>query len=127
MKIPGAGSAKYSKHFLAGILCPEDRLVLDKKGKPIPISGVEIAGFPCDSQGGKGGRGGATVIRRFPMISPGWQVRTEIYVVDDVISEDVFKKTLDYCGLVNGFGRYRPQNGGTNGRFTVEDFSWSVI
>jgi len=127
LKIPGGGAAKYAKHFLSGILCPEDQPLLDKKGRTIAIKNVEIAAFPCDAQGNKGGRGGHAVVRRFPMIPPGWNVQMQVVVVDEVICEDIFKRTLDHAGLVNGFGRYRPQNGGTNGRFTVEDFSWSVI
>lgn len=123
-KIPGRGQATYAKHFTAGVLCPLDSILKDKKGKPIKVKDCEVACFPCSATGGKSGRGGSTVTRYFPMIAPGWQASFEIHVVDDVILEGVFKRTLEQMGIINGAGRFRPQNGGTNGRFKVTKFRW---
>jgi hypothetical protein len=63
------------------------------------------------------------VKRTFPVV-PVWGGELEFYVLDDTISKDVFEKVLTETGRFIGIGQYRPQQGGTNGRFEVVKTVW---
>jgi hypothetical protein len=122
-KIPGKRNATYTKHFVAGVLCPNDAPLMGKDGKKIHKDKAEVQSFPCAADGKKGGKGGATVIRSFPCVRE-WKAEFEVQVADDVIDEKIFKKVLTESGIINGLGRFRPQNGGSNGRFEIKNFRW---
>ena len=125
-KVPGMGLNKFGKYFDAGIAIFDSSKVMDKKAKAIKAKDVvgEIFFVPSDGRRG----GGSRVKKRFPMIPEGWRVQVEIIIIDDsVITPSKIQEYLQKGGLLTGIGRYRPQNGGHNGRFKIEDFQCEEI
>lgn len=116
LQIPGKGKATYSKHFLSGVLCPEDL--------PLGVTRETIQGIEL-SMNADGKRGSGTrVLRFFPSI-PKWGGKLTFYVLDDTIPKDVFQRVLVESGKFIGVGQYRPQQGGTCGRFEVKSVTWT--
>lgn len=115
IQIPGRGKNTYSKHFAAGCMCTDDvPLGIYKKDvEPIHLS--------CNSDGNR--RGGKRVTRIFPMI-PVWNCKVQFAILDDTITKDVFELHLRQAGQFVGVGRFRPENGGLNGRFECVKFVW---
>lgn len=116
MGIKGKGKATYTKHFRAGILVTEG-LITDTKKEG--IKGEWILGNSM----GRRGASGARVMKCFPTI-PAWEGIVSFYILDDIISEDVFEVHLKEAGNFIGVGVFRPENGGYHGRFTVENIEW---
>lgn len=112
VRIPGKGQATYTKHFLSGIMVMEQ--------VPLPIKKDEIQGerLFLNADGKKGGN--KRVWRTMPVVHK-WAVDVNFYVLDDTITLDVFRYHLEQAGAFIGIGRFRPQNGGFYGRFTVKD------
>jgi len=117
-QIAGQGKATWTKKFESGIsangivslgISPND----EKKIKMITIS--------ANADGIRGS--GKRVTRRFPMIVS-WQATTTILILDPIITRDIFKEMADLAGVFIGLGQFRPQNGGTNGRFDVVSLEW---
>lgn len=115
MKIAGKGQQTWTKHFEAGVLCV-DHMVL-----PIRKSEVKGEWLFLNADGKKGG--GKRVLRCYPLI-PQWEGDVIYHIMDDLITEKVFRDHLVQCGQLIGIGRFRPRNGGYYGRFTVEDLKW---
>lgn len=111
IQIPGQGKATYTKNFEAGVMVLEP-LVLPLK--PNDISG-ETLFVPSDGKRG----GGKRVEKIFPLI-PSWQGTVQYHILDDIITEDVFRRVLIASGTLIGIGRFRPRNCGYYGRFAVE-------
>lgn len=114
-QIPGHGKSTWTKHFTSGISIPEDA----------PL-GVDPADVQCVviSANVDGKRGsGKRVTRRFPII-PEWSTTFEVWILDPIITEEVFREMVDIAGMFIGLGRFRPQNGGTNGRFKLANLAW---
>lgn len=116
MKIEGRGKATYTKHFLAGVIIPDDLRL------PLKIDDVTKLSINANADGKRGS--GTRVVRHFPQI-PKWFGFLECYVVDDTITPPVFEKHMKEAGLVVGIGQYRPERGGNNGRFRCVEFAWS--
>lgn len=112
MQIPGKGKSTYTKHFEAGILVT-DPLVLD-----ITPEQVEGEWLHVPSNGRRGGT--TRVLKCFPHI-PTWGGDVVYYVLDDTITEEVFKYHIEQAGKFIGIGRFRPRNNGFYGRFNVTD------
>ena len=112
VQIPGKGKATYTKHFEAGMLVM-DPLVLDIKEKDVPGEWLHV---PSD-----GRRGGTRrVMKCFPQIKE-WAGDVIFYILDDTITEEVFKYHLEQAGKFIGIGRFRPRNNGFYGRFDVDN------
>ncbi len=112
-QIKGRGKATYTKHFKAGILVT-DALVLPDKKKDVP---GEVYFVPAD------GKSGGRVKRKFPVIRE-WSGNVTFYILDEIISQDVFTAHLKEAGNFIGIGRFRPENGGFYGRFAVDRVDW---
>lgn len=115
-QIPGKGKSTYTKHFGAGVLVVEGP-VLGVKAEEVPGEWLMV---PADGKRG----GGKRVMKCFPFISE-WQADVEFVVLDEVITKEVFEEHLAEAGRFIGIGRFRPQNWGYYGRFSVESVSWS--
>lgn len=114
-KIPGRRNATYTKHFLSGVLVAEDiRLAIKKEG----IQGERLY-VNADGVRGSGKR----VWRTFPVV-PAWQADVTFHVADDTITTEVFEEHLRESGKFVGIGRFRPQNGGTKGRYEIVNVKW---
>lgn len=115
-QIPGKGKSTYTKHFEAGVLVMEP-LVLPIKKDEVPR---ETYFVPADGKRGSGKR----VTKHFPVIQK-WAGDVTFYVLDETITEDVFREHLEEAGKFIGIGRFRPRNNGFYGRFAVKAVSWN--
>lgn len=114
-QIPGQGKATWTKKFEAGISLLED-----------PALGIDPASVPCIaiSANADGVRGsGKRVMRRFPIINE-WSTTFDVYILDPIITQDVFREMLEIAGMFIGLGRFRPEKGGGNGRFRCAELVW---
>ena len=115
-QIPGQGKATWTAKFQAGIMLMESpRLNID----PESVGHIVIS---ANSDGVRGS--GKRVARRFPIIPTGWRSEFQIYVIDPIITRQVMADMLEKAGLFIGLGQFRPQNGGTNGRFRIVRLDW---
>lgn len=117
LKVPGKGGGKatFTKNFTAGVLVRSNVSVG-------PEANVRPEWVWCDSQGKRSG-GGSQVQRCFPILDD-WAGDVDFIVADEDITEDVFKKVWESTGVINGLGRFRPQNGGNLGMFSVDAIEW---
>lgn len=116
-QIPGQGKATWTAKFLAGIMLDQDpALNID----PATVSVVTIS---ANADGVRGS--GKRVVRRFPQIAPGWTATFDVHVLDPIITEDVFREMVEIAGMFIGIGRFRPEKGGTNGRFKIARLRWA--
>jgi hypothetical protein len=115
LQIPGKGKSTYTKNFDAGILVTEQLLIDSYKDSILS----ETVFVPSD-----GRRGGTTrVLKTFPLIHK-WEGKVKYYILDDIITEDVFRKVLEASGNLIGVGRFRPRNCGYYGRFEIVKIEW---
>jgi hypothetical protein len=115
IKIPGKGQATYTKSFEAGVMVT-DPLVLDLKADDVKVDKLFV---PSDGKRG----GGKRVWKYFPRIDE-WSGKVTFFLFDDVITEDIFRQVLAASGMLVGIGRFRPQNCGFYGRFSVKALRW---
>jgi hypothetical protein len=115
-QIPGQGKATWTKKFEAGVAIYSD----------IVTDALEDSVYPITIQANTDGmRGsGKRVPRIFPQIAKGWKAQVEIDILDPIITEELLVRMTDLAGKYVGVGQYRPENGGTNGRFRVVDCQW---
>ena len=125
LKVPGRGKNTYSKHFSSGVILPGNVPLMDKDGKFIKKADVKGESILANSDGKRGGA--KRVTRWYPTI-PVWQADAVFWLLDDIISAEVFRRHLYQGGIFTGIGRFRAQNGGMYGRFRVEgDMVWEKI
>lgn len=117
-QIPGKGKSTYTKHFLAGVICESDVSI------GILKDDVPSVTINANSDGVRGS--GKRVHRTFPQV-PAWNGVARFAVLDDTITKPVFEKMLTEAGRFVGVGRFRPENGGLNGRFKPVSFKWSEL
>lgn len=115
LQVPGKGKTQFTKYFEAGIDVLDD-LVLPLKATELPGERLFV---PSDGRPG----GGKRVYKVFPKIAR-WDGVVTFYILDDIITEDVFTQVLRSAGLLVGIGRFRPENRGYYGRFAVESVDW---
>lgn len=115
LQIPGKGKTQYTKYFEAGVSCMDDIVTTTHIGT---IKSDRLF-VPSDGKPG----GGTRVYRTFPRID-NWSGQVRFVVYDDIIPEDVFLQVLKSAGVLVGIGRFRPENRGFYGRFTVDAFDW---
>lgn len=113
----GKGKATYTKHFDAGILVV-DGPVLPEKKETVPGHWQLVP-----SDGGKNGAHGPKVLKCFPMIQQ-WEANVTFYILDPIITKDVFEKHMREFGALIGIGWFRPRNKGYWGRFSLEELAW---
>lgn len=114
-QIPGQGKATWTAKFTAGITLLEDpALNID----PATVDGVTIS---CNADGIRGS--GKRVPRKFPII-PTWTASFDVLILDPIITREIFEEMLEMAGMFIGIGRFRPEKGGTNGRFKIDALGW---
>jgi hypothetical protein len=114
-QIKGQGRATWTKKFEAGISVPENPSL------GIDPASVERVVISCNPQGIRGGKG--RVPRRFPII-PVWGTTFDVWILDPIITREIFTEMSEIAGLYIGLGRFRPENGGINGRFRLDKLAW---
>jgi hypothetical protein len=117
-QIPGKGKSTYTKFFLSGVLCTEPLIL------PVLKDTVRGERIHANSDGVRGS--GKRVWRTFPVVDE-WEGDVSFSVLADEITPDVFEDHLRQAGAFVGIGRFRPQNGGFYGRFTVEKIFWKSV
>lgn len=115
LQIPGKGKATYTKHFLSGVL------VMDKLPTAVRGDAAQGEWINANADGVRGS--GKRVKRCFPLI-PAWEGEQDFYILDETIDKPTFEKVLKEAGALIGIGRFRPQNGGFYGRFSVGKLTW---
>jgi hypothetical protein len=114
-QIPGQGKKTWTAKFAGGIM------LLENPALDIDPEHVKCIAINANADGKRGS--GTRVVRRFPVI-PEWQATFDIYVLDAIITEDVFRRMVETAGMFIGIGQFRPQNRGTNGRFKIAALRW---
>ena len=115
-QIPGQGKATWTAKFTAGITLLEDPAL---NIAPATVDAVTIS---ANADGIRGS--GKRVPRKFPVM-PKWSATFDVIVLDPIITEEIFREMLAAAGMFVGIGRFRPEKGGTNGRFRVESIKWA--
>lgn len=113
--IPGKGKSTYTRPFESGVMVV-DAIPLGIKAEDVP--GEELF-VPSDGIRGSGKR----VTKWFPRIDT-WGGEATVYIIDDIISREVFETVLTYAGKLVGLGRFRPETRGFYGRFEAEITGW---
>lgn len=116
-KIPGERNSTFTKLFRQGIMIGSLPVLKDGKGKPYKVDGFEGRALFVPSDGKRGGP--KRVHRIFPTVEQ-WSCECEVIVIDPKITDEVLKEHLAETGIFIGLGSMRAENGGVNGRFTVE-------
>lgn len=114
-KIVGKGNRTWAKVFDGGIALFEDFAT------DLDPNDAECVVISANADGVRGS--GKRVPRRFPTFYK-WSARGQIYILDPQITKDVMHRYFEQAGLFIGVGQFRPQNGGTNGRFAISRMDW---
>lgn len=115
-QIPGQAKATWTAKFTSGIMMTDAPcLNMD----PATVSHITIS---ANSDGKRGGS--KRVPRRFPQIPIGWVAVFPVVILDPIITEPVFRDMMDLAGLFIGVGQFRPEKGGSNGRFVLDELIW---
>lgn len=115
LQIAGKGKATYTKFFEADVICLEDAPLGVHKDDVIPVT------INANADGVRGS--GKRVRRIFPVV-PEWRTKAVFAVLDNTVTNKVFEQVMHAAGMGVGVGRFRPENGGINGRFVCEAFEW---
>jgi hypothetical protein len=119
MKVPGRRGSTFKNFFASGVICDAD--VPISNGKPLTPKDAVIQKIPAHADGKRGS--GSRVPRRFPQWDR-YSGIAEFTVIDPIITENVFETHFKSAGMIVGIGRFRPENGGSNGRFRATKFEW---
>jgi hypothetical protein len=122
LKVPNRRGATYKSFFASGFFCDADMPIAN--GKPLTPADAECVVISANADGKRGS--GSRVPRRFPEFEK-WNGIAEFTIVDDLITPDIFEQHLRSAGIIVGIGRFRPENGGKNGRFRVTKCEWKDI
>lgn len=116
IQIPGQGKATWTRKFEAGIALFEN---ID-----LGITAETVTEFIDIYANADGVRGsGKRVMRRFPIFQK-WSAQFDVHILDPIITREIFADIVEIGGMFIGLGRYRPENGGTNGRFKLTELKW---
>lgn len=117
MGIPGEGKKTYTKRFASGVLVVDRMPLMNSKGKAVKVDDVEPVRIFAPSDGKRGS--GKRVWRIFPTVHD-WRTEIIAHILDDKISREVLEAHVTAAGQFIGLGSMRVENGGINGRFSVE-------
>jgi hypothetical protein len=121
-KVPGRRGSTFKSFFASGFFC--DGNVPIANGKALTPDDADLVVINANSDGVRGS--GKRVPRRFPEFTK-WHGLVKFTIIDDIITAEVFEAHLKAAGMVVGIGRFRPEKGGTNGRFKVTDIEWGDL
>ena len=92
-----------------------ERLLVD----PAQVRSITISANPDGVRGS-----GKRVPKRLPQIPAGWEAEFHVMVLDAMVTELIFVEMLRYTGIFVGWGQFRPEKGGNNGRFVIKHVAW---
>ena len=115
-KVPGDGKRTFSAIIRSGVQVQAKEPVLLCSGKPVTKKEFKPEWIMAHSNGIRGS--GKRVPRCFPVFR-NWAIDVEFETIDPRITEAVLIRHLVAAGQYIGIGRFRPENGGSYGRFEV--------
>lgn len=115
IKVKGKGNSEFTKHFEAGVMVLEDLKL------PLRLEDADRDTLFVPSDGVRGS--GKRVTKHFPRIDE-WEGALKFYILDPVITREVFEGVLRNAGKLVGIGRFRPEKCGHYGRFNVKSVDW---
>lgn len=121
-KVPNRKGATYKNFFASGFFCNGDVPIANGKALKKDDAVMKMINANADGIRGSGKR----VKRRFPEF-PVWTGVAEFTIADDIITPEVFERHLKSAGVIVGIGRFRPEKGGTYGRFRVTKIEWHDV
>lgn len=110
IKIPGKGQQSYTKNFASGTA------ILDDVSIGVTKDEMELEKLYQNADGVRGS--GKRVLRHFP-VARKWGGVVNVIILDDEIPDDIFERVVKNSGMLVGLGRWRPENGGSKGRFKI--------
>lgn len=122
MKVPNRRGSTYKSFFASGFFVNADAPIAN--GKALTKDDAEMKSINAHANGVRGS--GSRVLRRFPEF-PKYHATIEFTIIDDIITQEVFETHVKAAGMIVGIGRFRPENGGTNGRFRVTNVEWEDL
>jgi hypothetical protein len=122
VKVEGRRGATFKSFFTSGLICNANAPIAN--GKALTPEDARLVLINANANGVRGS--GTRVPRRFPVFDK-WHAVAEFTIVDDIITAPVFEHHLKSAGMLVGIGRFRPSNGGSNGRFSVVKFEWQEM
>lgn len=120
-KIKGARGKTWTQKLESGIAIFDDVLLLNEQGEAVTPADADFCDVYCHANGQRGSA--KRVFRRYPIIYQ-WGATFDIHVLDPIITRDELHEFFGIAGLLIGLGRFRPQNRGKNGRFSLTDLTW---
>jgi hypothetical protein len=118
-KVPGRRGATFKTFFASGFFCDADAPI--SNGKPLKPEDADMVIISANPGGKRGGQG--RVPRRFPEFKK-YAAIIPFTIIDDLLTQQIFEQHVKAAGMIVGIGRFRPENGGTNGRFRPTKFEW---
>jgi hypothetical protein len=113
--VDGAKLSKLGKAIQRGTLILADKLKLDYPGPRNPIEMVRDSRFiDCRSVVVSGKR-----LMRYRPVFPKWAFSVEVLFDPLVVERDQIMNSMSQAGLLIGLGDFRPNKGGSFGRFSV--------
>lgn len=122
VKVEGRRGATYKNFFASGFFCEGDVPIAN--GKALSKKDAVMKTISANADGIRGS--GKRVTRRFPEFNK-WSGVASFTITDDIITKEIFETHLRACGMIVGIGRFRPEKGGTNGRFRVTKIGWEEL
>lgn len=122
IKVDGRRGATYKSFFTSGFFCDHD-VPLYRGTHRLIKDDAEMIAIWANSKGIRGATGGSRVKRRYPYFAV-WNAMAEFTIVDDILTPQVFEDHFRAAGMIVGIGRFRPEMGGTNGRFRLLKAEW---
>ena len=122
IKVPNRRGATYKNFFASGFFANSDVPIAN--GKALTKADAVMVSINANADGVRGS--GKRVRRRFPEFAK-WAGVAEFTITDDIITPEIFETHVKASGLIVGVGRFRPENGGRNGRFRAVKFEWNDI
>jgi hypothetical protein len=119
-KVPGKGMKTWTQYFTSAVAVENDIVLPVRKDDLEPIT------LPCDSKGRRNRSGGSLVLRTFPIVKS-WEGVLRVRIYDETITQEIFTRVFQHAGIFIGIGRFRPQNGGDNGRYIVKEIRWQKL
>lgn len=118
-KIPGQGQRTFTKHLQSGVRV-SDPLVLPYKADDVEGEWV--------MSGAQGAGSKTQVPKCFPTIEK-WDGEVVYYVLDDIVTPEIFEITLRQAGMFIGIGSYRPSAPahGHYGCYIPTSIAWEVM
>ena len=124
-KIKGENKKTYTRRIECGVQPEAAFFPLSNGKKRLKPDDVERLDLDVPSQGQRGG--GKRVMRYFPRLKPGWSFTASMLILDDAITESVFRRHLETAGLYDGMGSMRHGTGGPNGRYKIESLRFENV